>query len=218
MRNMDVIEMTQTIGRKLRLGAESKTYGLCVVPVYSNVGVVLREHCRRLLILSLKKVRCLIVLFAADVTVSELVHNPDFPLNLCHHTSTKNTHIEHSEDLILDGKDAALNVINFLEFIYEGDAGNMASVKYDGAPAVVFGTNPENGKFFVGTKSVFNKKTLRSTIPWMTFVLTTSQRIRNVLTLCLMYLPKVNGIFQGDFMGVGNGNVAITPILSLTSF
>jgi len=39
MRNMDVIEMTQTIGRVLRLGAESKTYGLCVVPVYSNVGV-----------------------------------------------------------------------------------------------------------------------------------------------------------------------------------
>jgi hypothetical protein len=124
----------------------------------------------------------------------------------------KNTHIEHPEDLILDGKDAALNVINFLEFIYEGDAGNMASVKYDGAPAVVFGTNPENGKFFVGTKSVFNKKT-----PKINYTVEDiranheSENLRNVLTLCLMYLPKVNGIFQGDFMGVGNGNVAITP-------
>ena len=39
LRNMDVIEMTQTIGRVLRLGAESKTFGLCVVPVYSQVGV-----------------------------------------------------------------------------------------------------------------------------------------------------------------------------------
>jgi superfamily II DNA or RNA helicase len=39
MRNMNIIEMTQTIGRVLRLGAESKTYGLCVVPVYSTVGV-----------------------------------------------------------------------------------------------------------------------------------------------------------------------------------
>jgi hypothetical protein len=30
------------------------------------------------------------------------------------------------------------------------------SVKWDGAPAIVAGINPENGKFFVGTKSVFN--------------------------------------------------------------
>lgn len=39
MRNMDVIEMTQTIGRVLRLGGTHKTYGLCVVPVYSKVGI-----------------------------------------------------------------------------------------------------------------------------------------------------------------------------------
>ena len=39
MRNMDVIEMTQTVGRVLRKGGANKTYGFCVVPVYSNVGV-----------------------------------------------------------------------------------------------------------------------------------------------------------------------------------
>ena len=39
MRNMDIIEMTQTIGRVLRKGGESKTYGFCVVPVYSKVGI-----------------------------------------------------------------------------------------------------------------------------------------------------------------------------------
>ncbi len=39
LRNMDVIEMTQTIGRVLRKGSGSKTFGLCVVPVYSNVGI-----------------------------------------------------------------------------------------------------------------------------------------------------------------------------------
>ena len=38
MRNMDTIEMVQSIGRVLRL-APQKTYGFCVVPVYSNVGV-----------------------------------------------------------------------------------------------------------------------------------------------------------------------------------
>ena len=38
MRNMDTIEMVQSIGRVLRLAPE-KSYGFCVVPVYSNVGV-----------------------------------------------------------------------------------------------------------------------------------------------------------------------------------
>ena len=40
MRNMDVIELTQTVGRVLRLApAAEKTYGLCVVPSYSKVGI-----------------------------------------------------------------------------------------------------------------------------------------------------------------------------------
>ena len=39
MRNMDTIEMVQTVGRVLRKGGKNKTYGFCVVPVYSNVGV-----------------------------------------------------------------------------------------------------------------------------------------------------------------------------------
>jgi len=39
LRNMDVIELTQTIGRVLRKGSDSKVFGLCVVPVYSNVGI-----------------------------------------------------------------------------------------------------------------------------------------------------------------------------------
>ena len=39
LRNMDVIEMTQTIGRVLRLGGKEKVFGLCVVPVYSKVGI-----------------------------------------------------------------------------------------------------------------------------------------------------------------------------------
>lgn len=39
LRNMDIIELTQTIGRVLRKGSDSKVFGLCVVPVYSNVGV-----------------------------------------------------------------------------------------------------------------------------------------------------------------------------------
>ena len=38
LRNMDVIELTQTVGRVLRT-SPNKSYGLCVVPVYSQVGI-----------------------------------------------------------------------------------------------------------------------------------------------------------------------------------
>ena len=38
LRNMNTIEMVQTIGRVLRIG-QDKTFGLCVVPVYSKVGI-----------------------------------------------------------------------------------------------------------------------------------------------------------------------------------
>lgn len=43
LRNMDVIEMTQTIGRVLRTAPE-KSFGLCVVPVYSNVGIATEKR------------------------------------------------------------------------------------------------------------------------------------------------------------------------------
>ena len=47
LRNMDVIEMTQTIGRVLRLGGKEKVWGLCVVPVYSKVGVSTEQALQR---------------------------------------------------------------------------------------------------------------------------------------------------------------------------
>ena len=39
LRNMDAIEMLQTVGRVIRVGSKSKTYGMLCVPVYNNVGV-----------------------------------------------------------------------------------------------------------------------------------------------------------------------------------
>lgn len=44
LRNMDVIEMTQTIGRVVRKGGQQKTTGLCVVPVYSKTGIATEKH------------------------------------------------------------------------------------------------------------------------------------------------------------------------------
>jgi len=39
MRNMDYIGISQTIGRVIRLGDKSKTFGLVCVPVYDSVGI-----------------------------------------------------------------------------------------------------------------------------------------------------------------------------------
>ena len=66
----------------------------------------------------------------------------------------KNTHIEHPEDSILTGD---LSVLDW----FCSMKGAKASLKIDGAPAVVWGTNPATGNFFVGTKSVFNKVKLK---------------------------------------------------------
>ena len=64
----------------------------------------------------------------------------------------KNTHIEHPEDSILTGD---LSVLDW--FCADGNI----SVKIDGAPAIVWGRNPATGNYFVGTKSVFNKKLIK---------------------------------------------------------
>ena len=74
----------------------------------------------------------------------------------------KNTHLEHLEDNILnDGSQGGKEAVAFLrslgEMLDQGAADARVTVKWDGAPAIICGVNPENGRFFVGTKSVFNK-------------------------------------------------------------
>ena len=74
----------------------------------------------------------------------------------------KNTHLEHLEDNILNGgSEGGREAVAFLrslgDMLDQGAADTRVTVKWDGAPAVICGTNPDNGRFFVGTKSVFNK-------------------------------------------------------------
>ena len=74
----------------------------------------------------------------------------------------KNTHLEHLEDNILNGgSEGGREAVAFLrslgDMLDQGGADTRVTVKWEGAPAVICGTNPENGRFFVGTKSVFNK-------------------------------------------------------------
>jgi hypothetical protein len=78
-------------------------------------------------------------------------------------TEAKNLHLEHLEDEVLNnGVVGTRGAINFLQSLRDMLAGSAKSsvnvtVKWDGAPAIFAGINPENGQFFVGTKGVFNK-------------------------------------------------------------
>ena len=72
----------------------------------------------------------------------------------------KNTHLEHLEDNILNGgsqggKEAVTFLRSLGDMLDQGSADTRVTVKWDGAPAIICGVNPENGRFFVGTKSVF---------------------------------------------------------------
>jgi hypothetical protein len=75
----------------------------------------------------------------------------------------KNTHLEHLEDLIFNdglpgGKAAIQHLVGFYEML-KGNAKTSFNLttKWDGAPAIFAGIDPADGKFFVGTKGVFNK-------------------------------------------------------------
>jgi hypothetical protein len=68
----------------------------------------------------------------------------------------KNKHLPHLEELFFDyGVDRTLWLLK--DLIYR-DSDIDFSIKYDGAPAFLFGLNPENKKFFVGTKSALSGK------------------------------------------------------------
>ena len=114
----------------------------------------------------------------------------------------KNLHLEHPEDMILEGD------LTVFDALYSH--GNI-SLKIDGAPSIVFGTNPENGKFFVGTKSVFNK--VKNMICYSVDDIFTKYNENThaslivVLTHCFLYLPRIDGIVQGDFIGFGGSNI-----------
>ena len=74
----------------------------------------------------------------------------------------KNTHLEHLEDNILNGgsqggREAVAFLRSLGDMLDQGSADARVTVKWDGAPAIICGVNPDNGRFFVGTKSVFNK-------------------------------------------------------------
>ena len=122
-------------------------------------------------------------------------------------TTEKNTHLEHLEDDIINrGSAGGENAVNFLKSVRNMLAGSSSgrvnmSVKWDGAPAIVCGTNPENGKFFVGTKSVFNKTPKINYTPG-DISRNHSGPVANKLLACLRDLKRlgIRGVYQGDLL------------------
>ena len=113
----------------------------------------------------------------------------------------KNTHLQHPEDSILTGD---LSVLDW--FVNPGHL----SVKIDGAPAIVWGINPATGKFFVGTKSVFNKVKIKINHSHEEINANHSGEVANILHTCFDCLPHTDTVYQGDFIGFG-GSTEYTP-------
>jgi len=122
----------------------------------------------------------------------------------------QNKHLEHLEDELINygygGYVASRDLIqNFITELGGRPSGNVTvTTKWDGAPAVVCGVDPESGKFFVGTKSVFNKKE-----PKINYTEKDIDRnhgeipdLAKKLKYCLKYFPELNikGIIQGDLL------------------
>jgi hypothetical protein len=120
----------------------------------------------------------------------------------------KNLHLEHLEDEVLNGGVAGTRgAINFLQSLRDMLAGRSDSkvsitTKWDGAPAIFAGINPENGKFFVGTKGVFAQNAKLNYTPEDIDRNHPGEGLNKKLKIALEYLPDlgITGVLQGDMM------------------
>ena len=129
----------------------------------------------------------------------------------------KNTHLEHLEDNIFNkGHEGAKEAVDYLYSLHQMLEGNTKTpvsmtTKWDGAPAIVAGKDPQTGKFFVGTKGVFAQN------PKMNFTNSDIEKyhadqgekdasgLRKKLKLALKYLSRLNWntVAQGDMLFAG---------------
>jgi hypothetical protein len=125
--------------------------------------------------------------------------------------SGKNLHLEHLEDEIINkGSQGGREVIKVLEemgkFLSGAGSGTTVTTKWDGAPAVVCGTDPADNRFFVGTKSVFAKTQPKICKSEADVDKIYDGELANKLKASYRYLSKCNikGVLQGDLMFTGD--------------
>ena len=126
-----------------------------------------------------------------------------------------NKHLTHLEELILTkgttGAEEALAVLKNVGSTLSPSGGAPVTIttKWDGAPAVICGIDPADGKFFVGTKGVFAQN------PKMAKSQSDVQRMYDgalaaKLTTCFNTLQPVvtRGILQGDLLFTNDKSTA----------
>jgi hypothetical protein len=136
-------------------------------------------------------------------------------------------HIHHAEDRPLfhgakgfeHAKGALMQAHNHIK---SGGNSSSLTMKYDGSPSVVYGHHPETGKFFVASKSAFNKT------PKLNYTHKDIEKhhghapgLMDKLHASLNHLKKIapkTGVYQGDLMFTHDdlehkkgGKVSFTP-------
>jgi hypothetical protein len=136
-------------------------------------------------------------------------------------------HITHAEDRPLqNGAEGFNHAVGALsqahEHLKSGGHSSGLTMKYDGSPSLVFGHHPQTGKFFVASKSAFNKN------PKINYSHSDIEKnhghapgLVEKLKSALDHLPKVapkKGVYQGDAMFSHDdkkhnkdGSVSFTP-------
>jgi len=119
----------------------------------------------------------------------------------------KNLHLEHLEDEIINygitGGRAALNFLRSLRDMMAGSSRSAVNmtVKWDGAPAIFAGIDPEDDKFFVAKKSVFNvSPKLYKTNKEIDNDLSGALNSKFKIALSEFSKLGITGVLQGDLM------------------
>tara|TARA_Y100000033_G_scaffold14307_2_gene13370 strand:- start:1307 stop:2500 length:1194 start_codon:yes stop_codon:yes gene_type:complete len=116
-------------------------------------------------------------------------------------------HLEHLEDEMLNyGVEGCKAAVSFLKELrkmlgHQESAGFMQT-KWDGAPSVICGTDPQTGMFFVGTKSVFAKTNPKLCYSEEQIDGWYEGDLAEKLKFSLRYFSKlgIEGVVQGDLL------------------
>ena len=120
-------------------------------------------------------------------------------------TEQKNTHMTHIEDKVLyggvKGTREAINALRDIRDMLAGKSSSKISTKWDGAPAIFCGEDPEDGEFFVAKKGIFakNPKVYKTNAE---IDADTSGELADKLKLALKHLKPlgIKQVIQGDFL------------------
>lgn len=125
---------------------------------------------------------------------------------------SKLTHLEHAEDHVINAGDKGFaHAYHNLQDVHDTLKGKKnkttITTKYDGSPSIVWGHHPVTGKFFVGTKSVFNKDPkINHTPEDIDRNHGHAPGLAEKLKHALKHLPKITPkgkVYQGDLMHSG---------------